>query len=89
MSSSSVSIQEVRVFQALRAHAGEGMPLDALAEEAIVAVETAQTCADRFVQEGIAELAAGRYRLRERSTLTDPAPLDRLEHAAALLSGLA
>jgi DNA-binding IclR family transcriptional regulator len=82
-----VSVQEVRVFQALRAQ--PGLTGAEIAAAALVAEATARTYAEQFVQAGIAERSGDRYRLKARAAVTDTAPLDRLERAAELLSGIA
>src|SRR5438309_558618 len=93
MESRSISIQEIRVFQTLRAHAGEWLTNHEIAEEAAVADRTARAHTAHFVEVGIAEVAelfpAHRYRLTDRASLTDAGYFDRLEQAVAVLGGLA
>lgn len=93
MESRSISIQEVRVYQALRAHPGQWLSNHDVADEASVAERTARAHTARFVELGIAEVAelspSYRYRLKERSALTDASYLDRLEQAVEVLSGIA
>jgi hypothetical protein len=93
MESRSISIQEIRIYQALVAHAGQWLTNREIAEEAAVAERTSRAHTAHFVQLGIAEVAelfpAHRYRLKDRAGVTDTSYIDRLEQAVAVLSGIA
>jgi DNA-binding IclR family transcriptional regulator len=91
--SRSISIQEIRVFQALSAHTGEWLTNREIAEEAAVAERTARAHTAHFVELGIAAVTelfpAHRYRLKDRAAVSDTSYLERLEQAVEVLSGLA
>jgi hypothetical protein len=93
MANQALSIQEIRVFQTLRAHAGQWRTNHQIAEEAAVAQRTAQAHTAHFVKLGIAEVEelgpSYRYRLKDRAAVADAAYLNRLEDAVKVLSGLA
>lgn len=93
MESRSVSVQEIRVFQALKAHPGKWLSNHQIAEEALVAERTARAHTARFVEAGIAEVAtlfpSNLFRLKDRKDMDDPEFFDQLEHAAEVLSGIA
>jgi len=89
----SFSIQEIRVFQALRFDPGRWLTISEISAAALVTPDSAHDHAARFVAAGIAETAereaSPRFRLKDRAACADTTYLDQLEQAVAVLSGIA
>jgi predicted ArsR family transcriptional regulator len=93
MRGQSIGVQEIRVFQAMRAHSDQWLTCREIADQASVTEPAAHTHLTQFAEQGVAEIAAEvlppRYRLRRRDEMPHPDRLDRLIHAVDTLSGLA